>query len=446
GTHKEMPGAADDENFRLAVQGYCSRREHGDRITPFSDSNGSSNDNNPNSGFEGCDPGAGGQGDVRENPEYTADGYFYGIEFLADQPGATYKVALRDAAYCPTGGGSIDSGSQGDNTVTYRLRNNDHFDPTQTTPIDSITLTRSDADCNVHRGQWVEPPELTIASPTTGIYYLQVQPEIPTDHAGVDAREANNKFGVAVYNTASGSKPADPPDTWSWMCTTNADEVTADVPLNPNCPNVFGQSHLGIFIEDLDLPGGGVAVNADFYLAEINEAHQGRTVLVELFDSAESMEEVQVLDPDDNPITFEWEVACQDSSYQSESGACGTGENAPNGGYGPVANQTVLDVRGEYSWDSTTPNCRWRPWGIDNSDSPSTGCRNHQGGKYSDRLIRLKFQLPKSGDFPVGQSWFTGGDWFRMRYRTANAPGDRTTWSVSILGDPVRLVENAPAP
>ncbi|MCP4308881.1 MAG: hypothetical protein GY788_29210, partial [bacterium] len=108
GTHKEMPGAADDENFRLAVQGYCSRREHGDRITAFSDSNGSSNDNNPNPGFEGCDPGAGGQGDVRENPEYTADGYFYGIEFLADQPGATYKVALRDAAYCPTGGGSID--------------------------------------------------------------------------------------------------------------------------------------------------------------------------------------------------------------------------------------------------------------------------------------------------------------------------------------------------
>ncbi len=440
GTDDEMPAAADQENFFLAIQGYCSRREHGDRIAPFSDSNGSAADSAAN-GFEGCDPGAGGQLNVRENPEYTADGYFYGIEFKTGQPGAAYNVAVRDAAFCGSG---QDSGSPGDNSFTYQLRSNDNFDPTLTSVLATTTVPRQCGD--PYEDKWVDM--FTISSPTTGIYYLQVLPVIPADpdQSGQNSREGNNLFGLAVYDSGIGSDPSNAPGTWSWMCTTNSDEETPNVPLNANCPNVFGQSHLGIFVRSI-VGAPASPASASFYLAEIQQAHQGRTVVVELFDSAEGMEYVEILDPDDNVVSFDWEVACQDSSYISESGACTTGENAPNGGYSEaVALTTQLDVSGNWDWDDTTPHCRWRPWGIDNSDSPSTGCRNHQTGKYSDRLIRLKFQLPTSGDFAPGGTWYPGGDWFRIRYTTESNPGDRTTWSVSILGDPVRLVENAPAP
>jgi hypothetical protein len=72
-----------------------------------------------------------------------------------------------------------------------------------------------------------------------------------------------------------------------------------------------------------------------------------------------------------------------------------------------------------------------RPW----------GARNEQDGRYSDRLIRLRVALPDDLRAAYGT-----GTWWRIRYTTCSGTGcsvgDRTTWSVSITGDPVRLVPN----
>jgi hypothetical protein len=127
-------------------------------------------------------------------------------------------------------------------------------------------------------------------------------------------------------------------------------------------------------------------------------------------------------------------VACKDSSYRSESGSttCPTNENqnGPPGGWGPN-NANYLDVSG-----GTTS--AQRPWRLCSGTTPNTGC-NTQDGRYSDRLIRLQFDLPDDID-----AAYSGRTWWRIRYTVPSSGtlGDRTTWSISIKGDPLRLVPN----
>ena len=65
-----------------------------------------------------------------------------------------------------------------------------------------------------------------------------------------------------------------------------------------------------------------------------------------------------------------------------------------------------------------------------------------QDGKYSDRILRLKYKLPAdmAQPPPVG---YGSNTWWRIRYTVSGGSmDDRTTWSVIVKGDPVRLVPN----
>lgn len=383
GTNALFTGAA-RENLWLSVSGYCARNEHGDRITPRADANGSS-------GLGNCVPGFGGY--VRENVDYSTDGYFYGVTF---PPGATgsHRVEVYDAAQCQfEGTGANDSGA--DNATAARqyeftVRDNDSNDPRLTTPL--FTQIISPSNCGTYAGRWVN---LGNISNPVGTYYVQVKPVIPTSKT---VAEGQNQFGLRVY---SGS--------WS-PCTNDSTVSGGTVSLNPTCPNVFAVSHLGVY-------AAIAGVTPSFFLASVEAEHAGKIMEVELFDTAEGSLALELLDPNGNAVNFRWEIACKDGKYQSQTGTgCATGEAAPTGGYGNLISNR-LDVSGT-------------------GTKPFT--RLTQTGKYSDRLLRLQVTLPTDYATRYGAN-----TWWRMRYTpAAAASSDRTTWSVSIKGDPVRLIPN----
>lgn len=243
------------------------------------------------------------------------------------------------------------------------------------------------------------------------MYYLEIEPVIPADQSGEDSQEGQNQFGLRV-GTGGGFTP----------CAV----ATGEPGYSATCPvNVYGLTHMGNY-------AGFTGANPVFYLADVGPEHSGKIMEVELFDPAEGADTIELIpptgaDPSTAPAaTVTWEVACMDGSYRSDNGgACAstTGENPPVGGYGPFTGSTI-DVSGTV----TDAN---RAWG---------SADNSQNGRYSDRLIRLRLTLPNNITSTYG-----GRTWWRIRYSVSDSGtvGDRTTWSVSILGDPVRLVSDA---
>lgn len=407
--------AADQENFWLSVSGYCTRREHGDRITPKTDSNGDP--------FESCVPSGGsGASSVVENPEYGVAGYFYAVEFKEDYTG-TAGIEVFDAGHCEnsgstagdsgTVGGSGVGGRSGQREYTWTLRSNDSLNPLLATQI-GASVTIGPDECGFWSNQW--QTLFSVDNPTKGIYFLQIQPVVPATQSGSEAQEGQNQFSLRIAD--------------SGVFTPCSSDLNIDPYIaGRNCPNVYGLTHLGVYAQ-------GNGINPSFYLASVGDEHSGKTMQIELFDTAEGAESIQIRDPSGADYPFTWEVACMDGSYRSENGgscASATGEVAPPApGYGPVVDVMSLNVSG--SSDA------FKAW----------GARNTQPGRYSDRLVRLTVRLPGHPLAPnpalgdISDRW-GGLTWWGIAYTVdpVAGVGDRTTWSINILGDPVRLVPNA---
>jgi Flp pilus assembly protein TadG len=383
-----------EDNYWVSISGYCAYREHGDRITPRGDAQHSGS-------FQGCTPGTAG---VRSNPEYQGR-YFFGVTFTG--AAANQAVQVFDAPFCSSGG----IGDEGDggqpSAKQYRFILRSPGPDPETAPIVN-DVTYSPADCGSLAGRWVTIGTVTTTEAAT--YYLEVQPVVPTDQTGADSQEGQNRMAMRV-NPGGGAFGAGEP------CATSPieDGYTASC-----VANVYALTHLGI--------QATVTTNPIFYLADIGPEHNGKTLTVELFDAAENNDGIELIPPTASPTTaagvsVEWEVACMDGSYRSDNGgacATSTGEAAPSPGYGPFTGSYIA-VSGE--------NDSYRPW----------GARNSQNGRYSDRIIRLTFELPDDITAAYG-----GRTWWRIRYDVASSgTNDRTTWTVRVEGDPVRLVPNS---
>ncbi len=460
------------ENFWLSVSGYCARREHGDRLTPRTDANGGSGSNSSDSAnqgyFRGCVPGAAStpSGNVVANPEYTDQGYFYAVETLSGLS-SSWTLQMYDGPHCQyektNSQSSNDSGAgnrqnvgtnpnwrgawsastqynQGDvvryngrswiarntNTgvtppsvsaqsngswslVARRLyeviiRDKDRpDDPSQATVLYSIVLDPSTM-CKLSNGsddwrmRWKNVYTFSaaqLAAPSR--YFVQVRPL----QSETNLQEGQNQFSFRLARNGSFSPCSDDPTISGY---------------SSDCLRLYALSHLGVYAN----AGGS---NPTFYLAEISPEYNNHTLEVELWDPAEGAIAIRLLNPLDQAVAFTWEIACQDGSYQSETGSSCSGENAPQGGYGPGS----PDYSGNGKDVSGNVATSLRPW----------GGRNGQIGKYSGRMLRLKYQLPADMSAAYG-----GYRWWKIQYVVGSRVGDRTTWSVLVKGDPVRLVPN----
>ncbi len=122
--------------------------------------------------------------------------------------------------------------------------------------------------------------------------------------------------------------------------------------------------------------------SADFYLADIGDQHAGKKMKVKLFDPGEGSQGIRLMEPGGaGYATFDW---------VSSNGLSGT-------------NSTYLDVT---------------------------------GSRFNDAFVTLTIQLPT--DFNV--AYGTVDRWWKIHYISGTGITDRTTWSVQVVGDPVRLL------
>lgn len=155
-----------------------------------------------------------------------------------------------------------------------------------------------------------------------------------------------------------------------------------------NCPQVYALNDLPVYAS---LNG----FTTDFYLAQIGPEHSGKMLEITLFDVGEGAEGIRVIDPNGVPVTFDYEAYPCDGSVPSTTCEGTTNE---------------LDVSG----DGPQPDNNYR----------------YSESKYNDRRVVIRVPI---GTYP--------GDWWKIRYIGGANVTDRSTWSVKVVGDPVRLAD-----
>lgn len=412
GTGRILSPGDGRENYWLALSGPCASKENGDRISTVSDAN-FTNASNPRSGgtsYAGCTPGS--PAHVVANDEYDPAGYFYALAVPEGAPAAQFQIY--DAPYCTTSGSSASDVVPGDSTSgTYwqryttllTIRDSDALLPRDGTPIGpTVSLPGADFGTGVCAGpaaatgtqtctasQWARCWRTLATVPAGGQYYLQIRSDTP--RTDVNPHGTNSFALRAVQGATFDPCSADP---------------SAGDPDQATCPQIFGLDHLGVYA-NLD---GSAGSPAEFFLADIDERHNGKHMQVTLWDTGEGAQRIELLDPDGTAATFDAELLCGDAS----SAPC-TAEAAPAGGYGPFAGVTSVDVSG--------------------GGHPQPGGHRASTSRYSDRLLRLSVDLPDDIAAAYG-----GRTWWKIRYTVGSSSTDRTTWTVIVKGDPVRLVPN----
>lgn len=359
GTGTLLSGS-DRENFWAAVNGWCAGHESGDdklaRYESYSTTSGSSQCNN---------------GSVLSD-NYDPNGYLYAINLPANA--SSLKLDVYDAPYYTSGSPSDISVASGSQQVTTIFevydRNPTPLDLGNLTLLQTWTFTTNQSS-STYQNRWARL--YTWNNPTAGQYYLRVR----TLGGQLNSR-ASNGFAIRAFTGSSFA-----------TCTT----ITGASNYSASCPQVHGVSDMSIF-------ANGPAATSEFYLAQVDPVHAGKTMRVTLFDAGEGSNYLQILDPNGNPASFTWSTAC--NPPMPITGPCyGTG--------------TQLDVSG------TGP----QPYSGLNSTS-----------KFNDRYVVLDIALP-----PNYSALYGNKRWWKVRYVAGENPTDRTTWSVNIVGDPVHLLK-----
>ncbi|NNE72445.1 MAG: Tad domain-containing protein [Acidimicrobiales bacterium] len=167
---------------------------------------------------------------------------------------------------------------------------------------------------------------------------------------------------------------------------TTAADYTAD------CPGVYAKEYLGIMAD--------AGSTAEFFLAEITNQHEGKELRITLFDSGERGDWIEILDPNGNRVSFDWRIL-----------------------------DDPLNVYRTNRLDATVQRTIYPgEWDIG----------SNQTYRFNDRYVELTIDLPPSFETAYGAG---GSRWWKVRYKFFGDATDRTTWSVAVIGDPVRLVE-----
>jgi hypothetical protein len=151
------------------------------------------------------------------------------------------------------------------------------------------------------------------------------------------------------------------------------------------CPKVYAN-------DALSLRAASTQSTANFFLSEIGAEHKGKKVIITLWDPAEGGSSIAIRKPTGTNTwtnqTFDW--TSTNSAYPGANGV------------------TSIDVTGT---------------------------------KFNSQLLTISFTLPTTYAPP------SDNDWWQIAYTFGTdslgrpvTVSDRTTWTVSILGDPVHLV------
>jgi hypothetical protein len=344
-----------------AVNGWCSAKEDGDlRLSRYQG-------NRLTTGNTGaiC------VGTPREdNADYNASSYDFAVD-VPSVPSSAIAVEVYDGSYMGNGQDlALGNNPSATSVINTQFRVYD----ARLTPLDasddplvaSVNVNSNNATYdNAWRTIYTIP-----AGSSAGRYRVRVSTE-----AGQLNSSGTNAFGLRARRGATFSQ-----------CTT----VVGAPGYSASCPQVFAISELSVYAQQ----AGGTA---SFYLADVASVHAGKKMIIQLFDPGEGAQSIEVLDPNGNPVMFDYRnvegFAPSYSGTTSMLDVSGTGPQPPN---------------------------------------------RASSSKLNERKMQIEISLPANYTARYGTK-----TWWSLRYRTSAAGvTDRTTWSISIVGDPLRLVSN----
>jgi len=346
------------EGFWAAVNGWCAPKEQGD---PFA----TRYMGNWPSGGIACPGGV-------DNPEYAASPE-YAYDYVIDLPaGRTQPVVLHiyDPAYRgvspETGGATIDT--------QFLLRSPD------STPFDD-----SDNPTTTCSGSGESNPrtytsgstdnDATIFGQSGWSQYCTIGTSSPAGRYSLSVRTLEGQANSYLFNA------------FSLVASYNGNGVACDRRSTATCPGVYAKEWMSIM-------ANAGSSSADFSLAEIGSEHAGKQMEITLFDPGEGGNNIRILDPAGDFVSFTWQTL--DGDYSG----------------GPT---TSLDVSGCSGWTQI-------------GTGRAGTCR------FNERFVVLTVDLPSDYVARYGSD-----TWWEVQYNFSAAVTDRTTWSVKILGDPVHL-------
>jgi hypothetical protein len=163
--------------------------------------------------------------------------------------------------------------------------------------------------------------------------------------------------------------------------------ITSASNYSSSCPQIFAEDALGV-------GANSSSSVASFYLVSIDSSYAGHKLLVDLFDPGEGGSSIQLLNPNGGAASFTW--------------------------------TTIDDLSPTYSGSGSS---------LDVSGTGSTLADRKSNSKFNERLLQLTTSLPSNYSQVYGTN-----TWWKLKYTYSGSVSDRTTWSVAVTGDPVRLV------
>ena len=376
-------GAYERESLWAAVSGLCTDKIQGDRRAAQRTNTGSASNNNNCSGTN--------------NSEYSNVNYAYYIELPENRTYAT-DVIIYHGNMVATSGDCSSAPGWGSGDVRPREFCPGGLDglpimPTTFTLYEADDTTLDDSDneamsvtggCSPSSGNGTKTFNgLPSGSPPESNYVFS--PSGSFSNVGwyricqIPSTAPAGKYILTTNNTSASTTNANGSNAFSIVATPASSQQLCDSRTDTMCPRVYAREFLSIYAL-----GGG---DPEFFLSEIGPEHKGKKVRIQLWDSAEGASELRIKRPTG---TNSW----VDQNFNWSTSVCSAGESGSN-----VSN---IDV------DSFNLN----------------GC-----------LITIEFTLASNYSPP------TDNEWWRIRYSYNTSATDRTTWSVTILGDPVHIIE-----
>lgn len=393
-----VPGAP-RENLLLALNSYCQGYQNGD---PFG------------VGWQG-NRTCGDPGDI-VNSRYDADGYDFIIDLtgpddMAAPVTGAWDVQIFEPGLCNQDFESTDGTGNRIQTTLWKGDNTLFSDDDNKTDANRAINTVSGAPdpylwpataCGSATSQWVTAYRIQSGDPR-GRWVLNTR-SLP------NTAETNlNSYGIRVV-PAGGTAPC------------------GSLVASSSCPQVYARTWLPIYVPNNIRDLGGVNVptiggsEALFYLATIDEVHKGKTLEIKLFDPGEGMDNMQVLTPDNARLPFQ--IATM-----------------PEGGtQGSFAANTSTCTVGANTYECL----RVAEW-----IAPAAARTDF----YNGNEVTIRIQIPSNyqcvQDNPATPLTDESNCWWRIRYEPLTNPNtgnvgtvtDRTTWSIRVIGDPIRLTE-----
>lgn len=315
------------------------------------------------------------------NAGYDSGGYVFAIDVPQALPNPL-NIDVYDATYDPVTGSATDIEFARINPAGSESRFRTRFTiyAPDSTPFDlgdnvQLHTISVDPRNSWWRTQWRSIHQIT--APVKGTYFVRVQ---TWDTGGDNRSVGSNGFALRARVGTTFTE-----------CTTIDPAPLGGPAYSAACPQVYA-------VNDLPVYASLSGLQTDFYLAEIDPRHAGKNLEVTLFDVGEGAEEIRILDPNGNPAAFTWETACGGGVVAPAGGCSGSG--------------TVIDVSGT---------------------GPQPGAFRMSASRYNDRALVLRIPLP------ANYASVYAGNWWKVRYSAGAVMTDRTTWSVKVVGDPVRL-------